>query len=704
MTLRKFLVLMGVTMITMTSWAGHSLDVVSRIMLAQQQDRACRTSHQQYQAFISLSDLSRVDDLRALGVSVDAVFDGFVTARIPADRIEEIMAADGVDLVSLSQPLHWCNDSALSFSNVIPAHQAVGIIGPFDGQDVIVGIIDTGIDFNHINLCDERGFSRVRAVYLPADTLGKNHPLVDGLELPGSCYETEQEITSLTTDYNGSSHGTHTLGTAAGSYRGNRWNGVAPGADLVACGMPSDQLTDVNIANAVKYIFDYADRVGKPCVINMSIGSNSGPNDGTSFLCRVFSSMARAGRICVVSAGNDGEAPICFRYTMRHDSDTATTFLRNQWGGLQRQGYVSMWSGGADEHASRVVIVNRSTGELEYASPFMSALPSDSVFTITSDADDSFAAFYNGELSFASAVEPRFVEGGEEPDAGRFHSFWTFDVESVRAGHLIGLQYVASAGTELVGWCTKDAYFYTFGLPGATGGSSSGSISDLATTDSVISVGAYCSRQSYINASGQEVFCGDYHMAEIAPFSSLGPDERGIQRPDVCAPGAVLLSSANRYDVASDRSDWPAAVALNEESYPYYPNQGTSMSAPVVTGAIALMLQVNPSLTVADVREVLKRSSLRDGLTDMGNMAQWGFGRLDVWAAVNDVIDNTLMRGDVNDDGEVNIADVMSIIHLIIGNQSSCSVSRMVRADVNRDNEINISDMNYVINLILNKY
>ena len=647
--------------------------------------------------------MGHIDKLRGLGVGVNAAFDGFVTAQIPADKLEGVIASSGVLQVSLAQPLYWCNDSALWLSNVAPAHHAGGDIGPFDGRDVIVGIIDSGIDFNHINLCDERGLSRVRAVYLPADTLGKRHPVVGGLELPGSCYETEQEIAALTTDYNGSSHGTHTLGTAAGSYRANCWNGVAPGAHLVACGLPSDQLSDVNIANAVKYIFDYADRVGKPCVINMSIGSNSGPNDGTSYLCRVFSSMTGAGRICVLSAGNDGDAPICFRYTMKHDSDTATTFLRNQWGGLQRQGYVSMWSGTADEYTSRVVIVNRSTGTLEYASPFIGALPDDSVFTITSENDAAFADYYKGEVSFACAVEPRFADGGDLIDQRRFHTYWVYDVESVQAGHLIGIQYVATAGTELVGWCTRDAYFYTFGLPWATGGSSSGSISDLATTDSVISVGAYYSRQSYIGASGQEIFCGDYHTADVAPFSSFGPDERGIQRPDVCAPGAVLLSSANRYDVVSDRSQWPAAVMLNGESYPYYPNQGTSMSAPVVTGAIALMLEVNPSLTVADVREVLKRSSQMDA-ADVGNIAQWGFGKLDVWAALDDVIENTMMQGDVNGDGEVNIADVMSIINMIIGNPYSCNMSRKVRADVNRDHEINISDINNVINLILNKY
>ena len=87
--------------------------------------------------------------------------------------------------------------------------------------------------------------------------------MIDGYELPGSCYENPSDIALLKTDDTASSHGTHTLGTAAGSYKENGWHGVACDADIVVCGMPEQQLTDVNIANAVKYIFDYADRVGK---------------------------------------------------------------------------------------------------------------------------------------------------------------------------------------------------------------------------------------------------------------------------------------------------------------------------------------------------------------------------------------------------------------------------------------------------------
>ena len=703
MSKRVILPMLVAAMAALTSWAAVSLSAASKLMLVQRSaGKALRqpATTSPLPAFIELSDPGSITRLQQLGVAIDADYGNFVTARIPGDALASVLATAGVAHVSLAQPLHWCNDSALACSDVGPAHHMGGHIGPFTGKGVIVGVVDTGIDFNHINFMDDTGRSRVCAVYMPADSTG-TPPVVDGLELPGSCYEQPWEIASLTADSHTSSHGSHTLGTAAGSFRDNGWNGVAVDADIVACGLPAEELTDVNIAHAVKYICDYAGRVGKPCVINLSIGSNDGPNDGSSFLCRVFSSLSAPGRMCVVSAGNDGEYPVCFRYSVKHQSDTVTTFLRNRWGGLQRQGYVSMWSNGLQEHRSRLVVVNRSTGKLEYASPVVGTMDGDSVFVVSGESDAVFGAYYQGEIMYASALEPAFGSDGNLMEDQRFHSYWVFDVESLEPGHLVGIQYFADGPVDLVGWCTQDAYFYAFGMPGAVGGSPEGSISDLATTDDVISVGAYCSRNFYETAQGGLVSYDTFSPAQVASFSSYGPDENGIQRPDVCAPGAVVISSANRFDDLSDRSNWPAAVVSDGMEYPYYPNKGTSMSAPVVTGAVALMLQANPSLTAADVREVLKRSSARDEHVLNGNAAQWGAGKLDVWAAVNDVIRSTIPLGDVNDDGEVNIADVQAIIAIIQGLPTDFATSRLLRADVDQDTEINISDINRVIGMIL---
>jgi subtilisin family serine protease len=690
---------------TVASWAASPLSARSKLLLHQRHSssltqRAATSDCHSYQAFIELKDSVTIKALRQKGVTVNGRYGNIITATIPEEALATVTSLDGVRHISLASQLTLCNDSARSFSCVNPVHAGAGLVTPLKGKGVIVGVVDTGIDYNHINLCDKDGKTRVCAVYMPCDSTGLS-PVLDGDTLPGSCFETPEQIAALTTDNVKSSHGTHTAGTAVGAYHGNPWYGVAPEADVVACGIPSDQLTDVNIANSVKYIFDYADRMGKPCVINMSLSTNEGPNDGTSFLCRVFDAMSGSGRICVLSAGNDGDAPICFHDRIQGVSDTVTTFIRNRSGGLMRKGYVSMWSDASQVHRSRLVVINRSTGVVEYASAVLGELPEDSVYTFSSEEDEVFAEYYEGEVAFVSAMEPQYDDDGNLMDCGRFHSVWEFDVTSQMSGHLLGFQYLADEPVSLAGWCTKEAYFYTFGLDMATGGSPEGSINDLATTSSVISVGAYCSRDTYEGQTGDIFSITDCQPADIASFSSYGPDEKGIMRPDVCAPGQILLSSANRYDEASIRLRWPSAAVVDGVEYPYYSNQGTSMSAPMVTGAIALMLQVNATLTPEDVRAVLARSSRRDDNVSNGNPLRWGSGKLDVAAAVEDVLDNTLLPGDVNNDHEVNIADVMALMDIVIGSTSAFDAATLLRADVNRDQEILVSDINCVIDLIL---
>ncbi|MBQ3364929.1 MAG: S8 family serine peptidase [Muribaculaceae bacterium] len=656
-----------------------------------------------YQAFIAVDNQNCIDSLRQSGIQVNAVFGDIVTVTIPEQAVGKLSHLAGVRHVSLERPLSLCNDTARTSSNVGPVLAGHGMVAPLNGKGVILGVIDTGIDFNHMNLCGDDGLSRVVAAYLPCDSTG-TRPVVQGDTLPGSCYETADQIRALTTDYDASSHGTHTAGTAAGAYKDNGYFGVAPQAELVACGIPEKQLTDVNIANALKYVFDYADRAGKPCVVNMSIGTNEGPNDGSSFLCRTFSELSGPGHICVVSAGNDGDAPICFHDNIIGVGDTVTTLLRNYYGGLERKGYVSMWSDGSQMHHTRLVIINRASGVLEFASPMLTVLPEDSVYSISSEVDQAFAEYYMGEVRFANAFEPRFDDDGNLMQQGRFHSVWDFDVTSVKAGHLIGLQYVADEPVNLAGWCTKDAYFYTFGLAGVSGGTAAGSISDLATTDDVISVGAYCSRKSWTDWNGDLHVISDCTPEDIARFSSFGPDENGITRPDVCAPGMILVSSANRYDEQSNRQYWPQPAVVNGVEYPYYINQGTSMSAPMVSGAVALMLQANPLLTPSDVRQVLARSSKRDNNVLNGDSSRWGSGKLDVAAAIADVVENTLLRGDVNGDGEVNIADIMALVDIIVGTGGELDAALKLRADVNHDSEILLSDVNCIIDLIINNH
>ena len=264
----------------------------------------------------------------------------------------------------------------------------------------------------------------------------------------------------------------------------------------------------------------------------------------------------------------------------------------------------------------------------------------------------------------------------------------------------MGFQYFTPMKTDLVIWTSQFAYFRNYGYDWATTGSPVGSINDLATTDSIISVGSYNSRQTAPLRDGSIYYRTRSTPVEISYFSAYGPDENGISRPDVCAPGSMVLASGNRYDTnAHNIALWQPSAFVNGVEYPYCPDLGTSMSAPVVAGAIALWMEANPNLSAADVREILANTSYSDKYVRAGSPERWGNGKLDVNAGMRYVLHLQTVDGDVNNDGEVNISDINTLIDIILGGNVSDDI--LSSADVNNDGEVNISDVSYVIDVIL---
>ena len=109
---------------------------------------------------------------------------------------------------------------------------------------------------------------------------------------------------------------------------------------------------------------------------------------------------------------------------------------------------------------------------------------------------------------------------------------------------------------------------------------------------------------------------------------------------------------------------------------------------------LKLWLQLDPEMSVSDVRNVLKYSCNRDSYTAR-DPARWGYGKLDVMAGFRHLLNLDDLSCDVNGDGEINIIDVNVIIDIIFGG------STRMKGDVNGDGEVNISDVNKVINVIL---
>ena len=653
-----------------------------------------QSSDDYYDVFIAVNENVNLTQLRDAGMVITARYDDFITAKVNKEmRPSDIKAFDGVEYATAAINLVTYSDSARYYSRVIPVQEGTGFDMPYTGEGVIVGVIDCGFDFNHINLWDADGEPRVKAVYLPLNNSGKQ-VMINRIPLPGSSFETPDKIKSLTTDDPLTTHGTQTAGIAAGSYKENGWYGMAPGADLVLCGMPESELTDVRVAHCISFIDDFARRVNKPYVVNISLGSNAGTHDGTSFLTRVFRQFSGPGHVFVVSAGNDGDSRVCIHRSITSKQDTVTTLLSGYSGGVQRSGYLCATSKEGKAFNTRLIVVDNRTGKIVYRSRSVGATASGVEYEFSSDNDESLAQYYTGNVVIKGSIE-----ANKNPTA-----LCSINMTSNFPFYVMGFQYYSPLTVDMAIWTSQYAYFNNYGYSWAETGSAVGSISDLATTDSVISVGSYNSKQYVTLRDGSLYFRNNSSPTRISYYSSYGPDENGIARPDVCAPGSVVVSSANRYDTeAPNLMYWQPSVFYNSVEYPYCPDLGTSMSAPVVAGAIALWLQANPELSTADVREVLRNSSYKDGYVNLSNSARWGFGKLDVNAGMRYVLhleDPVVKNGDVNGDDEVNISDINTLIDIILG--GTADELTMLRADVNDDGEINIGDINTLIGMILN--
>ena len=640
-------------------------------------------------AFITVGQDFDASALEQLGVIINSEFDGFITAQIPDGVWSEILAVAGVEHISLAFPVLTCADSARYYSRVDRVHEGVGFDMPYTGNGVIIGVIDCGFDFNHINLCDQEGKTRVKAVYMPLDNSGQ-HPVIDGHQLPGSCYEDAEQIAQLTSDDPNSTHGTQTAGISAGAYRGNGWHGVAPGADIVACGMPEDDLTDVRVANCIKYINDYANRQGKPCVVNISLGSNVGRHDGSSLLVRACEQVSGPGRVIVVSAGNDGHDNVCFHRSVASLQDTVTSLMAGYGGGTTRMGYLNVWSDENNPIVTQLIVMNTQTDELLYCSEPINMATCDSTVILSSSSDAELNKYFAGSVAVTPLTDYM----------GRYNLVYDIYMRAKNKNYAMGFRYNTPNATELAAWTSQFAYFSSYGYDWAEKGTPSGSINDLATSDSIISVGSYNTKQYIPLRDGSTYYRPNSKPVEISYFSAYGPDENGINRPDVCAPGSVMISSGNRYDVnAPNLQYWQPSAFVDGEEYTYCPDLGTSMSAPVVAGAVALWMEANPNLSAADVRDIIKNTSYRDNNVINGNPTRWGAGKLDVNMGMRYVLHLGNIHGDANGDGEVNIADINAVIDVLLS--SHATDEQRQNADINGDGEVNIADINAIIDIIL---
>jgi subtilisin family serine protease len=175
-------------------------------------------------------------------------------------------------------------------------------------------------------------------------------------------------------------------------------------------------------------------------------------------------------------------------------------------------------------------------------------------------------------------------------------------------------------------------------LPGFVRGNSEYTVGEPASSAGCVAVGAHTVQSRFRNYQGTLLSVGTEAAGAIADFSSIGPLMDGRMKPDITGPGHTVGSAVSFFDTDLNDLLMVQKGSFDGRSVRYAMFSGTSMSSPMVAGAVALMLEKNPQLTYAQVLDILKTSARTDDFT--GSLPAtghtvWGWGKLDVFDAVS---------------------------------------------------------------------
>lgn len=634
-------------------------------------------------AFVKLSGEGTHDALLNEGIEIHGGAGNILLCAIPNEAIDKVCSSPGVSRVQLSRPVQPKMNLARAASGIDKIHTGSDLPQAYTGKGVLAGIVDAGMDPNHINFKDEDGKCRIKQLSFIR--------LNDAGTTPITSVYTAEQMEAFTTDDATAYHGTHTMGIMAGGYRGsakvarptgdkgdveiattdNPYYGVAYGADIAAsCGL----LQDYFIAQGVSKILDYAYEQRQPSVINLSLGSNLGPHDGKGLMSQYLQAEADInGAIFCISAGNEGDLPIALNKTFTEDDTELKTFIHPSFFGPSdrniRYGSIHIYSDTEETFDVQAVVYNRTRGRVAERIPISGNTEGQGLYYV------SEAGYATGENDVVSANFAKAFEGYAglgsmiDEDSGRFYAicdFMTFDNQTTNAdgNYLLGLIVTGKPGQRIDifgdGIYTD---FNSYGEEGWLDGSLNGTISDLATTKSAIIVGSYDNRDNWCSLDGNAYgYDGMFQPGTISEFSSFGTLVDGRNLPTVCAPGATIISSTNTYFVNNlsngIHSAYLHASADNGTRTDYWEQMaGTSMATPLVAGAIALWLEADPYLTPAKISEIITKTAVVDTDVLAGDAVQWGAGKFDAYAGLKEVLREAGIAAPSSDDNRAIVTE-----------------------------------------------
>ena len=564
--------------------------------------------------------------LQKYGCQVYAQWGNIQIARIPLTSLAALSAEAQVERIEAHASARQLLDTSAIVINTLPVYEATPVHQAYTGDGVVMALMDVGFDLTHPNFYDRNlTHSRISAIWdqLSPDTIGSTLPA--GRDYIG----TEAVLAhARSTDAEIMVHGTHTLGIAAGTGYDTPYRGVAFDSDICLVSniveedtayfeQSPDKYLHTTALDALgfKYLFDYAEQQGKPCVASFSEGYLSYFDNEDSLFAAVLDSLSGPGRIIVASAGNEGLMKSYFE--KRPETREDGSFIRCYY---NETNYRIKGSAPLRMHLYRY-------GDVP-------SVPTD---TYTIDLD---TLSYRTEMTDTLIIngDSLFLDLYRYPTTYPPEDVWHLTLHSsqiLRRFWPLALTLEGDNHAEIFGESNSD--FQTCDLdPRWQAGQAGHNILAPSSFESVISVGASTYRMPGQTMNGSYGVHAGTVQGRISPYSSTGPTFDGRIKPDVVAPGTNIVSSFSHF--------LPAGSALMRESefqgltYPWGVETGTSMSAPMVAGVIALWLQACPTLTPEDILQVFRRTCQHPDPELSYPNTIYGYGEIDAYRGLLDIL------------------------------------------------------------------
>ncbi len=532
-------------------------------------------------------------DIQRVGVEQDAIVEilsvNYAIITIILNRLPFLYDYMEVEYIELPRNLTYILRFSLDSACIPPVQSQTGL--GLTGNGVVIGIIDSGIDYSHPDFINNDGSSRILYIWdqtipgLPPEGFRSGTEYTNS-QINEALTHTQPMLFVPSVDTIG--HGTAVAGVAAGNGRSSNGieRGAAPEASIIAVKLGSTDNANfarsTEIMRAVKYISDKAVALNMPLAINISYGTNNGSHDGNSLFERYLDSICEKWKtVIAVATGNEGITAHHFNARLSQGETINTEFVL---AGNVRNVYITLWKNFVDTINFELISPGGgSTGIIR---------PIQSVTRITLDGI-RVSVLYGQPNHFRVEQEVYFLLQTQNQVISP--GIWTLVAMGTR---IIDGRYNMwlPTGEEVA----RETAFLNPSLDTT--------LTLPSTAQNIIAVGGY---NANINIS--------------ADFSGRGPlRATNVIRPDLVAPAVDIYTTR---------------TSGGYDSY-----TGTSLAVPFVTGSVALMMEWgivrgNDSFLFGQrVKAFLRRGANRDFPISYPNNI-WGYGTLSLCSTMNELIE-----------------------------------------------------------------